>query len=177
MLFRKHIRALCLGLGMLGMLIPSPVVQAVEPGDDGAVPPPTAIDVELAGGELAGLLTDRSGNPHADAWVQLYRDGNMIDAQRTGGEGEFSFRIENGGMLQLAAGDHMQFVRCWSEDTAPPKSVARVLVATDHVYRGQIHPAACGFGNPWVITGIAVAAIVIPVAIHNNRNDRPAASE
>jgi hypothetical protein len=30
--------------------------------------------------------------------------------------------------------------------------------------------------NPWVIAGIAVAAIAIPAALKNNRDDRPAGS-
>ena len=44
------------------------------------------------------------------------------------------------------------------------------------IERGQVHPGVSSFANPWVITGIVAAAIIIPIAIHNNRDDRNSAS-
>ena len=172
---RKWLTALAVTTASVGLVIPTSCLQAQQPRESRQ--PGTALDVALGDdGALTGFVVDDSGQPRAAFPIQLQRlDAGVIDAV-SNERGQFRCQLQDGGMYLLAAGDQCRVLRCWAPGTAPPNARSQVVVQANDVVRGQISPASSGLGNPWVITGLAVAAIVIPVALHNNRADRDAGS-
>ena len=139
---------------------------------------PCAWDVTLGtGGTLSGHVVDPQGAPRAGVAVALYRDQQQLQADTTGADGQFTLTNLTGGMYQLSDGNTVMVLRCWREGTAPPHATAHVLLGGQSATRGQVEPSAFSLSNPWVIVGIATAAIVIPVALYNNRDDREPASQ
>lgn len=160
----------------VGMIIPVQCLRADEPSNVGQ--PVAAVDVALGeDGSLTGVVVDGSGQPKPALPVQIQQFETNIASATSDDTGEFRCHLKSGGIYLLAAGDQLVLLRCWSHGTAPPHARTRLVVQASDVVRGQIHPAACGLANPWVITGVALAAIAIPVAIHNNRADRDDGSE
>lgn len=168
----------CAGaLACTGMLIPGSYLHAQQP----PVQPATAtfpLDIKLDGdGILHGHLVNGLGVGVAETTIKVSSGLTYLANAKTGPDGQFVIPVDRGGIYQLAIEDRViAVVRCWKRTAAPPSALERVCVNEDTVFRGQISPAACGFANPWVITGIAVTAIVIPVALHNNRSDRQPSS-
>lgn len=173
---RKWPQAVAMLLACVGMVIPTSGLQAEEPNFVGQ--PDTAVDVALgADGSLKGTVVDGAGAPTASFPIQLRQFESMVAEATSDIHGEFRCDLKSGGIYLLSAGDQVVILRCWAPGTAPPHARTRLVVQASDVVRGQIHPAACGLANPWVITGVAVAAIVIPIALHNNRSDREDGSE
>jgi hypothetical protein len=96
------------------------------------------------------------------------------------------FRMEGlvGSTYQVQAAGQIQIVRAWAEGTAPPQALDALLLVYDNpVVLGQnCGSPVCGSGvcgvprplaNPFILGGLVVAAIAIPVAIHNS-DDGPA---
>lgn len=146
---------------------PETVTQAAAP-----------IDVSIsATGHVRGMAVDEAGQALSGMRIYLLHQEGMVVAQTvTDNEGQFTLPVGQGGVYQIVADGSLLLLRCWASETAPPRAQESFLVSVGSVQRGQIHPAMCGLANPWVITGIVVAAIAIPVAINNNRSDRDPAS-
>jgi hypothetical protein len=137
----------------------------------------TARDVALDdGGFLQGVVVDAAGVPQSDVLIYIVNGGTIVGSTGTEATGEFQLKLDRGGQCILLVGNRALPLRCWAAATAPPSAPERLLVTVDDVYRGQVHPAACGLGNAWVIAGLITAAIVIPVILHNNRDDRESSS-
>ena len=172
----KHLRAWAVALACLGMLFPAPMLFGDETGQgDYSL---VSVDIALEdGNSLQGVVVDGAGQPSEGVQVALSQYQKQVAAVSTSVDGRFQFELNSGGVYVLSAGDQRVLLRCWATATAPPHARTRLVVQSSDVVRGQIHPAACGLANPWVITGVAVAAIVIPVALHNNRADRDAGSD
>jgi hypothetical protein len=93
-------------------------------------------------------------------------------------QGGFAVPDLAGGVIEFVDGTRSWHVRCWAHGTAPPSSVAVLCLAGEQdVVRGQVAPGCWGLNNPWVIAGLVAAAIAIPIALSNNRDDRDDASE
>jgi hypothetical protein len=132
-------------------------------------------DVALQpGNSLTGKLESATGAPTANANIELKQGPRLVATTTTNAAGEFRFEKVRGGVYEVVSPIGQRVVRCWQPGTAPPSAVAQLAVDDTQVIRGQAHPLAVGLANPWVITGIVVAAIAIPVALHENRNDRNA---
>lgn len=178
-LFKKIQSALVIA-AILGMLLPTSLLSADElPNPQSAGAPANkdaaqrAIDVSLDDKDvLKGHLVDSAGNPAADVNVFLLNDGRLVAAGCSNDKGAFAIANLAGGKYQIAAGDRAVDVRCWAGDTAPPNAVASTLIQINDVQRAQVHPGTCLLANPWIAGGIIAAAILVPVAIKNVRDNR-----
>jgi hypothetical protein len=128
-------------------------------------------------GTLSGQFITEQGNDLVGHIVQLSQHQQLLVETVTGEHGQFRFTNLRGGVYNLQLGDHSAICRCWTYSTAPPHAASEAVLSAKDVMRGQSHPIACGLSNPWVITGIALVAVAIPVALHNHRDDRVAASQ
>ena len=138
----------------------------------------TPLDVEVTrDGLLSGTTVDPNGAVLANAKLSLLGEGgDLIHTTTSDEEGRFELQVDRGGTYEIVVDGNRTLVRCWAAETAPPNATPSPILRVGPVARGQIHPAVCSFANPWVITGLVTAAIVIPIAIHNNRDDRESAS-
>ena len=177
----KGIRECLVAIAAVGLLMPPSIVSAQFPGETGGAPAVnqlTTRDVALDdGGFLNGVVVDDAGVPQSDVLLYIVGDGAYAGSTSTNAAGEFQLGLDRGGQYNLLVGNGVVMpLRCWAAKTAPPSAQQRLLISVDEVFRGQVHPAACGLGNAWVIAGLITAAIVIPVALHNNRDDRQSSS-
>ena len=164
-------------LAASGLLIPAPCLVAQSPTQSGALHSPQPLDVALEEGHvLRGHVVDNAGHPAFGVHLLLFQGQRLVASGQSDENGQFAIANVRGGSYQIAAGERLVLLRCWAPHTAPPTSVRSTLIQIADVERGQVHPAACVMANPWVIAGIAVAAIAIPAALKNNRDDRPAGS-
>ena len=144
---------------------------------------PEVLDVRLnAEGRLAGQVLDKQGQPVAAAIVAVSADSGELSGATTSEEGEFAASVPRGGVYSLHVGEEATICRVWSAEAAPPHAQDAVLLVTGDVERARIYPLlpnrpmAQFLGNPWVITGLVVTAVVVPIALHNNRDDHASAS-
>jgi hypothetical protein len=181
MCFWKATRDLLTAAAVVGLLMPPSFVAAQVPAESVQSAPVmnlTTSDVALDdNGFLKGVVVDDAGMPQSDVLVYIVKEGAVAGSSATTTAGEFQLKLNQGGMYTLLVGNRTLSLRCWSLAAAPPHAAGQLMVPLDDVYRGQIHPAACGLGSPWVIAGLVTAAVVIPVALHNNRSDRAASSQ
>lgn len=145
----------------------------------------TFADVELRpGGVLVGQVVSESGIGIAGAKVTL-TDGQRPRQAKTDPMGWFQISSLRGGAYQFQADGQTQLLRLWSPGTAPPVASQGVLVTPpSDVFRGQrvLSPNTNQFfrvakqrlADPLVVTGVALTAVAIPVAIHNSDDDPPA---
>lgn len=173
----KKTRTALVAAATISMLMPASLFSADELPKPQTVADSNneerAIDVSLDENDvLKGHLVDAAGNPISDINVFLVKEGRLVAAGRSNEKGDFAIANLPGGVYQIAAGDRAVDVRCWANGTAPPNSVARTLIQVDDVQRGQIHPGTCLLANPWIAGGIIAAAIIVPVAIKNVRDNR-----
>lgn len=124
-------------------------------------------DVALgAGGSLQGQVVDTAGQPVSGTEVQAITGGQTVGKTTTDQEGKFYLTGLRGGLYQVSVADNRGVVvRAWSEGTAPPAARPAVLmVQGDTTVRGGFQMLA----NPWVLAGIAAAAIIIPLALDDD---------
>ena len=170
-------------LAAAGMCLPLEL-SAAQDGARDAVPPSAPVslvrDVELAyGGLLVGRFVDANGRPLAGANVSiLTTSGNALASTRTDSDGVFAVARLRGGVHQITTADTVQLCRLWANGTAPPRSPQSVeVVAGSGVIRGQWGPPPGNHlikkfkvlaTNPFVIGGIAAAAVAIPIALSDD---------
>jgi hypothetical protein len=121
-------------------------------------------------------VVDDAGKAASGINVLLFHEDQLVASGLSDANGEFAIANLGGGNYQIAAGERLVLLRCWAPRTAPPTAARSTLIQVSDIERGQVHPAACCLANPWVIAGIAAAAIAIPIALKNNRDDRPEGS-
>jgi len=183
-------------LASLGILVPTPVLHAATfdagPPHDAEGRTQALVDVALCGAPqrdvLIGLVLDRQGAAQEGVSVALCKNGQRLAESRTDRNGHFRFANVRGGVYQLTAAGGVAAYRVWAPGTAPPSARQQALVvADDTVLRGQCGGQCdarcrprCGLSglkywlaHPLVIAGIVAAAVAIPVAIHNARQDSP----
>ena len=186
MLICKWIRRTALLLSTAGILIPTQCFHRAAQADEQlltqqpaitSLPTPAAsvrpVDISLdAGNILHGAVVDNAGQPAAFASVLLLRQQQLVAIGQADEQGRFAISNVRGGLYQIASGDQMSLLRCWTDGTAPPTAKSQTLLQVSDVQRAQISPATCSLMNPWIIAGVTIAAIAIPIAIHANRDDR-----
>ena len=180
----------------LGMLISGPVLQAATTeagprrlavGQASAVP-----DVALdAGGSLRGQVVDAQGNPLGRTPVAIRHLDREVAGTISDASGHFRVTGLRGGVYGIMVGQTEAVCRLWVPNTAPPSArpAALVVVGGEQVLaQGGCDPCGCDpccpplrpcsrlkcwLANPLVIAGIIAAAVAIPVAIHNCKDDEP----
>ena len=165
----------CLSLAaVVGIVLPAQI-NAAEPA---AAAAPLAIDVALdAEGSLAGMVVGTHGQPAAGAPVSLSAAGVGPIRVVTDDEGRFRVTGLRGGIYQIAAGERAVAFRVWTPAAAPPGAQRRVMLVIDGgTARGQTPLPDFVRSDAFLITAVVVAAIAIPIAIHNFRNDHPSGS-
>jgi hypothetical protein len=89
----------------------------------------------------------------------------------TSEDGRFLFAGLSGGTYVVALRSQSTACRCWAPHTAPPAAGQQLLLIDQgDLARGQ-RPFGEMITNPFVIGGLIVAALAIPIAIHNSDKD------
>ena len=173
-------------LAICGMCLPASVVVGNEPhattGTATAMrQSPAAIhDVALRpGGLLVGQIVDETMQPMRGVPLAIQIDGKTAATTSTDANGVFAVAGLRGGMHQVVTGDTTKICRLWSPGTAPPRAVShlRFVPGQADVVRGQWGPppsydTMLGWAtNPWVIGGVVVAAVGVPVLLNNLDDD------
>lgn len=130
---------------------------------------PMTRDVSLGGAsEIHGQLVDKNGAPLANrVVVAVHTDKSSLQTV-SDANGLFRLRDAKPGLYQIASERSYQLCRCWADGTAPPSSSKQLLmVEGDQTIRGQ-RPFGELLSGPVLIALIIAAAIIIPIAIHNN---------
>ena len=136
------------------------------------------VDVALdAKGTLTGSVYSATGNPLPSEEVRLMANQREVAKAATSKDGRFRFRNVRAGVHQLHTKDGVVFCRLWTKNAAPPKAAKGILI----VHRGQLargqHPISELFlSDPVLVGSIVAAAIVVPVVIHEAREDDPSGS-
>lgn len=155
-------------------------VSAQSPLAETALLPVAAaatVDVALsAEGTLRGVCVDAEGEPVASAPIYVLQEDKVVALVLSNEQGRFSVDQIDGGMYQIVHAGGATTCRAWTALAAPPSAHGELLLVSGATLRAQISPAVQFLGNPWVITGVVVTAITVPVAIHNIRRDRASAS-
>lgn len=167
-----------------GLLVAAASVSMVLPQYAYAVSPagaPSAVvrDVALRdGGYLTGQVLDAAGAPVAATPVAMVQQGGVVAKTVTGSDGRFAMAGAKVGVCQVGTPKGATVCRLWAPRTAPPAAQSDALVIHgDSVVRGGDAAGVKGgsgggmFGclsNPWVLGGIVVAAIAIPLALDYN---------
>lgn len=160
------------GLVCCTFLVPIELRAAeAVPGSTAAIP--TVRDVALGkDGRMTGQLVDAQGQGRANQVVLIQRPGSEPQRFQTDRAGRFTITGLSGGTYHVATADAAAICRCWSVHTAPPAAQRELLlVSGDGIQRGQ-HPfGEMLFSAPVLIALVIAAAIAIPIAVHNSRDD------
>jgi len=130
---------------------------------------PVTCDVTLGeSNDLRGQLVDKNGVPVANRIVVAVHSDKSSLQTVSDANGTFHFRGAKPGMYQIASERSYQLCRCWAANTAPPISSKQLLmVESAQTIRGQ-RPIGEMLSGPVLIALIIAAAIIIPIAVHNN---------
>ena len=167
----RGIRSCMVTSAVIGMLLP---VQSLRGGELPTAGQFAVTDVSLQdGGRLSGEVHDATGKPASDADVLLvHRESGQHYQTVTDQAGRFSIGALKAGLYQLDTSSASLLCRCWAPKTAPPAATQELLVvAGDHVERGQRPLAEAIFSTPTLLCLMIVAAIAIPIAVHNSNRD------
>lgn len=174
----RTLKGFAICLAVVGFCLPQPLLAAGQ-----AQRSPALTDVTLQkgpeGNVLIGRVLDPQGVAQPEFQVALYSNGKKLGKATTDGRGFFGFSNLRGGVYQLAAGENVTACRAWAPGTAPPTAQPGALVvAGQDVVRGQFHPVRHTYGgmkfwlsHPCVIAGIIAAAVAIPIAVANSKDE------
>ncbi len=174
-------------------LVIQPQLLLAEPLPRADELPIRVVDVALgANGTLRGQLLDRQGRQLPVLQI-FFTNGHQTWNTYTDKQGHFRVEGLVGSTYQVQAAGQIQIVRAWAEGTAPPQALDALLLVYDNPVvlgqncgspvcgsrvRASMNPLAYPFilgknslSNPFILGGLAVAAVAIPVAIHNGNND------
>jgi hypothetical protein len=165
-------RGTIVALACLGWLLPRQACCAPDGAMETAAAQRPIVDVRTAAdGTLGGKLVDQSGKMMADQVVVLHHAGTAIMQTRTNKQGDFAFPRVRGGVYQIIIDDAGVGCRVWPRDIAPPVAREQLLVVVGApVVRGQ-QPIGAAFSSPLFVGAVLAAAIAIPVAVHNSKDD------
>jgi hypothetical protein len=170
------IKALTVGLAVLGCCLPQPLLAATGVGSG-----PVVVDVRLQrgpeGNVLVGQVLSPRGLIQANVPVSLYVGKQKVGAGKTDAKGSFAFSGLRGGLYQVVTAGGRGAYRVWVPGTAPPSARSRaVVIAGEGMVRWQFSGGLkYWLANPWVIGAVVAVAVAVPVAIHNaNHDDEPA---
>jgi hypothetical protein len=134
-------------------------------------------DVALSEGQaFHGVVLGSTGQPAADTRVSITQMGHEVASTTTDEQGRFAFQGLRGGLHVVNAGEASALYRLWSAGTAPPHAQGGVTLVDQVTVRGQRPFRELFTSNAFVVGGIVVAAIAIPIAVHDARNDKKSGS-
>jgi hypothetical protein len=135
-------------------------------------PAGTVRDVALdAQGRITGQFVDVQGQPRPHQSLVIQRQGGQPRRMSTDAQGRFVVENMSGGVYQIAADDTAVVCRCWTANSAPPVAAKQLLIVSgEGVERGQ-RPFCDLLTGPLLIGLVIVAAIAIPIAVHNSQDD------
>ncbi len=142
--------------------------------------PPLIGDVRLHGQDVfIGQVVTRDYVPLEGQTVTLINADRALAAAKTDARGYFAFRGLENGVYQLAVLDQRMAYRVWTAQTAPPAAHPGALIVVENdVVRGQQeasgHVLKAALNNPFIVGGVIAAAIAVPIAVHNARDEEPA---
>ena len=179
--YRKWSCALA-ALASVGLCLtsaPAATMDAPKPLAARPIAPLLIRDVELAeGGVLVGRLLDADGRPMTNAAVSLLVGDDLVAQTRSDADGIFAVASLRGGVHQIVTAEASQLCRLWAHGTAPPRAAQSIdVVTSSDVVRGQWggpphHPflrkAKHWATNPFVIGGVAAAAVAVPIALSDD---------
>jgi len=167
-------------LALCGIVLPMPYVCAATTESEAKAPGqrPLVNDVVMTtDGVLRGKVVGPLGQPIGRVPVQLEREGRTVHKTTTGADGAFFTQVGRGGLYRVLTAGGQKVVRAWTPRSAPPGAADCVVIQlSDMTVRGQLEAGTLNrwvsgskyaFTNPFVVGGIVVAAVAIPVAIHN----------
>ena len=155
-------------MAAVGMLMPNWAwAQAVEGAQQNAQ---AILDVSLLDGNLVGQVLDAQGAPIRGEAVSIRKDGQEVAQVKTDDLGRYNVRGLKTGLYQVVTTQGGATYRVWDAQTAPPAAQPGALMIIGQPVRGQLGGGGL-LGNPWVLGGIAAAAIIIPLALDD---DKPA---
>jgi hypothetical protein len=177
----RRLKAFCVALSCLGLILPPSVLASGPPwavaGPGSRAPQPAKLVRDVAldpAGSLHGLVADVQGVRVAGAEVVLRRPGGTPIRTHADRQGRFSFDQLRGGVYQVSVGRQGGLIRAWADQTAPPaaQNVA-LLVVGDDVVRGQMPAEEFFASDAVIITAMVAAMIAIPIVVHNSRPSTP----
>ena len=172
---RHRISRMLVALSCGGLLLPSSAASASEPAIPQAkVDAALAIeDVALGTGQsFHGILVNENGQSVAGAQVTITQLGREVARTTTDDTGRFRFEGLRGGLHLVQARQGAGLYRFWADGTAPPNAQPSVKMVDQVTVRGQRPFKEMFTSNAMILTAIVVAAIAIPIAVHDARNDR-----
>jgi len=174
----RTLKALCVGLSAVGLLVPPSVVEASTPANLATVPKPVVklvADAELDSlGFLHGRVFSARGVPAAGVTVVLRQTDRELARTDTDALGRFRLGQLRGGTYELSVGAQGRLVRAWAANTAPPAAGDVVVILGDgEVVRGQMPLEEFFASDAVLLIGLVAAMIAIPIAIHNSKPSSP----
>jgi hypothetical protein len=165
-------RTTAVALACLGWLLPRQALCDWEAETSPESTRAPIVDVHTAAdGTLGGKLVDQTGEAIGDQVVALHCGAKAIAHTKTNKQGDFVFERVSGGVYQIIIDDAGVGCRVWPKDMAPPAATERLLVVVGApVVRGQ-QPIGAAFSSPLFVGAVLAAAIAIPVAVHNSKDD------
>jgi hypothetical protein len=154
-----------------------------------------------SGQRLSGQVVDAQGVPVAGVSVYVVRGGRVCQVTESDRAGIFSVPRVEAGMAEVGTRDSLRLCRIWTAGSAPPAARQGLLFVAGDAVRGQCNPCGarcvpapgcspptCGyqpgvgagffggglsraFSNPWFVSGVAAAAIAIPIATLHDDDD------
>jgi len=159
-------------VALIGLITPPAAVAGEKP-----VFAPKVLDARLdPDNVLRGTAVTSAGTPHANALVTLAHQNQAVATAETNAEGQFGFRLKQGGVYQLAVGERIIMCRVWPPQQAPPAAKPELLLVADQrLARGQRPLGEAIFSTPVLVGVVIAAAVAIPLAI-NAADDNPSGS-
>lgn len=153
----KSIGNLLATLAIVGMAMPVQAAETVE-----TVAPRTIQDVQLTKDNLLlGAVVNATGQPEANAMVQIIHGKQVIATIKTDAKGRYAVRGLRAGVHTVKTAKSQSACRFWTASTAPPAAKkALVSASNDFVVRGQSGGGIAGVVLPLAAFG-AVAAVTI----------------
>lgn len=150
-----------------------PVSEVAGAGPPLASVSPRICDVALGPqGRLAGTVSDQNGNPWVGTVTVTGHGSGHSRQVRSSAAGQFAVEGISAGVYRVATDEVAVVCRCWDAGTAPPAATQEVfLVSGETVHRGQRPLAEMLFCPPVLIGAIIVAAVAIPIIVHNSNDD------
>ncbi|MFW6169481.1 MAG: carboxypeptidase-like regulatory domain-containing protein [Planctomycetota bacterium] len=169
----KIVRFSLILLACLAMLVPVELLASgSRPGVGQPRVSPVIVDTSLQAGRLTGQVTNAEGIPVTSALVVAVQNQKAVSRAVTGKDGTFSLAGIQGGLCHVVTGNMVQVCRCWTRNTAPPAAKPHLLIASDAaIVRGQRPLSERVFAKPVLLGLVLAAAIAIPIAVHNRRQD------
>lgn len=151
-------------MAAVGMLTPSwaraEVINNAKQQD-------AVLDVALRDGKLIGQVLNAQGAPIRGEVVSVRKDGREVARAKTDEVGRYSVAGLNTGVYQVVTSDGGAAYRVWTAQAAPPSAQPGALMIIGQPVRGQLGAGGL-LCNPWVLGGIAAAAIIIPLALDDD---------